>query len=113
MFTHDRLSRLLAGSTVLLGVILGCCVTPWGHVLTAVVGVNLVRFAITGRCQIKELMDRLEIPYEHPPEHLCLAPRRAPPPPCESTPAAADATSYRLQQVGMVAEAPAPGASLS
>ena len=76
--THDRISRLLMGIVILVGLALSI-VTPWGYLIPAGLALNLVQFFFTGQCLIKDLLDRLGVPYEHPPEHLIVG-RRKPAP---------------------------------
>ena len=53
---------LLAGTMILIGVTLGYFVSPWGFVLTAFVGVNLVQSAFTGFCPAEKILARLGLP---------------------------------------------------
>ena len=46
----DNLIRVLAGSMVLLSVILVHFVSPWWLLLTCFVGLNLIQSAFTGFC---------------------------------------------------------------
>ena len=68
--THERLSRLLIGLTIFAGLGLEHLGSPLGGALMLVVAINLVLFAVTGRCVIKRLLDHIGVPYERPPEHL-------------------------------------------
>ena len=46
----DRAVFVLAGSIVLLGVVLGWLVSPWWLLLPAFVGANMLQAAFTGFC---------------------------------------------------------------
>jgi hypothetical protein len=75
MWTHERISRLLIGTSILAGLIIGYFVTPYGYLFLAGTALNLIQFAFTGYCGMQRLLDRLGIPYDRPPEHL-LRPSR-------------------------------------
>ena len=62
--THERLSRLLIGLGILAGLAIGYWVTPWGYLGLVGLAVNLIQFAFTGRCKVKDLLDRMGVPYE-------------------------------------------------
>lgn len=68
--THERISRLLIGFSILGGLGLGFFVTPWAYLILVAMAANLIQFSFTGRCKVKSLMDRLGIEYEPPPQHL-------------------------------------------
>ena len=53
--------RILAGSMVLIGTAIAQWVTPWGHLLTAFVGVNLIQSAFTGFCPAENIFRKLGI----------------------------------------------------
>lgn len=42
--------RLLAGTLVLAGLVLGLLVSPWFFILVAFVGLNLIQSSFTGFC---------------------------------------------------------------
>lgn len=48
--TIDRAVMMFAGFMVLLSLALGHYVSPWWHLLTAFVGLNLIQASITGFC---------------------------------------------------------------
>ena len=48
--TIDRAVMMFAGFMVLASLALGFYVSPWWHLLTAFVGVNLIQASITGFC---------------------------------------------------------------
>jgi hypothetical protein len=68
--THERISRLLIGASILIGLALGFFVTPWAYLILVGLAVNLVQFSFTGRCKVKDLLDRFGVEYEQPPPHL-------------------------------------------
>ncbi len=51
--------RILAGSVVLLGTFLAWHVSPWGLVLPAFAGANLIQSAFTGFCPPTLLLRKL------------------------------------------------------
>jgi hypothetical protein len=51
--------RLLAGSLVLVSLVLGLTVSPYWFILTGFVGVNLVQSAFTGFCPAEIIFKRL------------------------------------------------------
>jgi hypothetical protein len=55
----DNFIRLLAGSMVLLSVVLVYFVSPWWLLLTCFVGVNLIQSALTGFCPPTIVLTRL------------------------------------------------------
>ena len=55
----DSFVRLLAGSMVLLGVVLAWRVSPWWLLLPAFAGVNLIQSVFTGFCPPTLLLTKL------------------------------------------------------
>jgi hypothetical protein len=55
----DQLVRLLAGTMVLLSVVLVYLVGPWWLLLTCFVGLNLVQSVFTGFCPPSFLLGKL------------------------------------------------------
>lgn len=53
--------RILAGSMVLLSVALVLLFGPWGLVLTAFVGINLIQSALTGFCPAEMILRKLGV----------------------------------------------------
>lgn len=51
--------RILAGTFVLLSLILSQLVSPWWLLLAAFVGVNLVQSALTGFCPAEMILSRI------------------------------------------------------
>ena len=54
----NAMLRLIAGSVVLLSVLLTVLVSPWFLLLTAFVGLNLVQSAFTGWCPMITFLRR-------------------------------------------------------
>jgi hypothetical protein len=48
--TVERAVRRLAGSLVLIGLILGLVASPWFFIIVGFVGLNLVQSSFTGFC---------------------------------------------------------------
>lgn len=46
----EKLVRIMAGTVTLTGLVLGFFVSPWGYLLTAFAGVNVLQSAFTGFC---------------------------------------------------------------
>ena len=46
----EKLVRIMAGSVTLTGLALGVLVSPWGYLLTAFAGANILQSAFTGFC---------------------------------------------------------------
>jgi len=59
MWTLERVIRLMAGSFVLFGIGLSAWVHPYWIALPALVGVNLVVFALTGLCPMAMVLYKL------------------------------------------------------
>jgi len=55
----ESLVRLLAGSMILLSVVLVYFVSPWWLLLTCFVGVNLIQSAFTGFCPPTLILTKL------------------------------------------------------
>lgn len=59
--TLENAIRLLAGTVVLVSLTLGYLVSPWWHLLTAFVGINLVQSVFTGFCPAEIILKRLGV----------------------------------------------------
>jgi hypothetical protein len=59
--TLENAIRILAGSMVLLSVLITLYVSRWGLALTAFVGINLIQSAFTGFCPAETLFKKLGI----------------------------------------------------
>lgn len=46
----EKLVRIMAGTVTLTGLLLGYFVSPWGYLLTAMAGFNILQSAFTGFC---------------------------------------------------------------
>ena len=55
----ESLIRVLAGSVVLIGVVLGALVSRWWLLLPAFAGANLIQSAFTGFCPPSIVLRRL------------------------------------------------------
>ena len=53
---RERIIRLIAGSLVLLGVVLSVWVNRWWLVLPAFVGLNLFQSALSGWCLMDDIL---------------------------------------------------------
>jgi hypothetical protein len=53
--------RAIAGIVVLVSVLIGRLVTPWGYLLTAFVGLNLFQSAFTKWCPMMAVLKKLGI----------------------------------------------------
>jgi hypothetical protein len=56
--TLENSVRLLAGTMILISVILTVAFSPWWLALTTFVGLNLVQSSITGFCPAEEVLRR-------------------------------------------------------
>jgi hypothetical protein len=59
--TINRTLRLIAGSFVLLSVLLAHFVSPWFLLFTGFVGLNLIQSAFSNRCPMMSLLRRLNV----------------------------------------------------
>jgi hypothetical protein len=57
--TIEYMIRILAGSLVLISLVLGLKVSPWWFILTAFVGVNLIQSAFTAFCPAETILKKL------------------------------------------------------
>ncbi len=55
----DRLTRLIIGTLVLLGLGLGLWVNAWCFALTGLVGLGILQSAFTGKCPLGGLIGKL------------------------------------------------------
>ena len=51
--------RAIAGTFVLISLVLGWLVSPWWFLFTAFVGVNLIQSSITHWCLMETILDKL------------------------------------------------------
>ncbi len=54
--------RAIAGSFILLTLALGYLFSPYWHLFTAFVGLNLLQSAFTGWCLMEKILARLGVP---------------------------------------------------
>ncbi len=59
--TLEGAVRVLAGSFVLVGVLLSWLVSPWWLLLDVFVGLNLIQSALTGVCPAETVFRRLGV----------------------------------------------------
>ena len=59
--TTERAVRLLAGTLVLLGLILGLTVNQWFFILVGFVGLNLFQSAFTGFCPAENILCKVGV----------------------------------------------------
>jgi hypothetical protein len=57
----EYMIRVLAGSLVLISLVLGLFVNQWWFLLTAFVGVNLIQSAFTGFCPAETIIVKLNL----------------------------------------------------
>ena len=62
MRTMEGYIRAIAGSFVLLSLALGYIFSPYWHLFTAFVGLNLLQSAFTGWCLMEKILARLGVP---------------------------------------------------
>ena len=60
------LIRGIAGTLVLVSLALGYLVSPWWHLLTAFVGLNLLQSSLTRWCLMENILERLGIARREP-----------------------------------------------
>ena len=63
---RERIIRLIAGTFILVSLILGWFVSPYFFLFTAFVGVNLIQSALTRWCLMEDILDKLGLgPSRH------------------------------------------------
>ncbi|MCL4502712.1 MAG: DUF2892 domain-containing protein [Deltaproteobacteria bacterium] len=62
MRTMEGYIRAIAGSFVLLSLTLGYLYSPYWHLFTAFVGLNLLQSAFTKWCLMEKILERLGVP---------------------------------------------------
>lgn len=60
--TIDRIVFAVAGTLVLVGLVLGLVVNPWFFVLDGFVGLNLLQSAFTGFCPLAIILRKAGMP---------------------------------------------------
>ncbi len=58
----EQFIRVIAGSFVLLSLLLGYLYSPYWHLFTAFVGINLIQSAFTKWCLMEKILSRLGVP---------------------------------------------------
>ena len=59
--TMERLIRAIAGTFILVSLLLGYIYSPWWHLFTAFVGANLLQSAFTKWCLMEEILGKLGV----------------------------------------------------
>ncbi len=59
---RERMIRLIAGSFILISVILGLTVNTWWFAFTLFVGANLFQSALTGWCLMDDILKKAGVP---------------------------------------------------
>jgi hypothetical protein len=59
--TMERLIRAIAGSFILLSLLLGYLYSPYWHLFTAFVGANLLQSAFTQWCLMEDILKKLGV----------------------------------------------------
>jgi hypothetical protein len=59
--TLENAIRILAGTMVLISLVLSQLMSPWFLLLAAFVGVNLIQSALTGFCPAEIILKRLGV----------------------------------------------------
>ncbi|HLS69561.1 MAG TPA: DUF2892 domain-containing protein [Kiloniellales bacterium] len=59
--TIDRVVMLFAGSMTLLSLVLGYYFSPYWHLLTVLVSLNLIQASVTGFCPLAILLKKLGV----------------------------------------------------
>ena len=57
----ERYLRLIAGAIVLISLALGYFVSPYWHLFTAFVGLNLFQSSLTNRCPLIPILRKLGV----------------------------------------------------
>jgi hypothetical protein len=57
----ERHIRAIAGSFILVSLLLGYIYTPWWHLFTAFVGANLLQSAFTKWCLMENILHKLGV----------------------------------------------------
>ena len=67
--TIDRIIFAVAGTLVLLGLVLGLVVNPWFFTMAGFVGANMLQSAFTGFCPLAVILRKAGLP-----ESACFRP---------------------------------------
>lgn len=60
--TIDRIIFAVAGTLILLGLVLGLVVNPWFFALVGFVGINMLQSAFTGFCPLAVILRKAGLP---------------------------------------------------
>jgi hypothetical protein len=69
--TVERAIRLLAGSLVLVSLVLSWLVSPWALLLAGFVGLNLMQSSVTGFCPAETILRRVGVGAGKPDAGCC------------------------------------------
>jgi hypothetical protein len=61
---RERIIRLVAGTFVMTGLVLGLTVSPWWFGLCAFVGLNLFQSSLTRWCLLDDILRKTGVPSE-------------------------------------------------
>jgi hypothetical protein len=59
--TMENLIRAIAGTLILVSLLLGYIYSPWWHLFTAFVGANLLQSAFTKWCLMENILSKLGV----------------------------------------------------
>jgi len=59
--TLENMIRMIAGTFVIISLMLGYLVSPYWHLFTAFVGLNLIQSAFTHWCLMEKILQRLNV----------------------------------------------------
>jgi hypothetical protein len=62
IMTTENYIRAIAGSFILLSLLLGYLYSPYWHLFTAFVGANLLQSAFTKWCLMEDILHKLGVP---------------------------------------------------
>ncbi len=60
--TIDRIIFAVAGTLILLGLVLGLVVNPWFFAIAGFVGINMLQSAFTGFCPLAVILRKAGMP---------------------------------------------------
>jgi hypothetical protein len=58
----EKMIRVMAGTFILMSVVLAIWVSPWWLIWTTLIGVNLVQSAFTGWCPAEIILKKFGLP---------------------------------------------------
>jgi hypothetical protein len=60
----EQYIRIIAGTIVLIGLVLGRCINEWWYLLSVLPAVNLIQSAFTGFCPAEIILKKLGVKTE-------------------------------------------------